>query len=310
MLNLIKKKYGVQSSDMFLIQSLNDLKNYQDVLSTAPLYSSHWIFYLEDTNLTGISQEVIDIILKAHKLVLIVGTKNYGSFIRLRNERRWKTRFVETVYASNFTKDEFDYIYTAYTSIKGSESLSNELVEFLKKGYLREPESLFKVFSALRSGISFKHKSDIVSLVGVGNLSPEFELLSILSSTVKTERGLKSFMKKHSNNLIELSHRTKPSTLHRNLIDSCKAILSVKQLISEGLVIAGVQTKLDLPAYESLRVSRYLVVADRIENLSTSKIVKMLEILTSSVGWETELDVLQFINTYVYSLFKKKGVKV
>lgn len=307
MLNLIKKKFKVQSSDSYSIKSLADLKQYESLLTTAPLFSSAWLFYIEDANVTGISSEIMDLILRSHKLVLVVGTSNYGSFMRLRNERRWKSRFVETVYASNLTKDEFDFIYGAYTSKKGSSRLSPELQTFVKKGYLREPDAVFSLLNDLREGIQFVSRADIVSKIGVGNLTPEFELLSILSSTVKTERGLNSFMKKHSTNLVELCARSKPSTLHRNMIDSCKALLSVKQLLSEGLIIAGIKSELDIPAYEDNRVNRYLSVGNKIEGIPTSKIVLLLDVLTKGKPWRTELDALGFLHLYIKTLFSKEG---
>lgn len=308
MLNLIKKKYKISSRESFMIQNLNELKGYEELLSNSPLYSSHWLIYIEDAKLTGVSQEIMDIILRSKNLVLVVGCTNYGSFVRLRNEKRWKSRYVELVYSSMLTKAEFEYIYGAYTSNKNATKLNTELKEFIQKRYLREVEEVFNLLASLRNGIIFKNKSDIVSLIGVGNLDPDVVLLSLLNSKVKTERGLKMFMKNFSNTLIELSARSSVSGLQKTLISSCKSILATKQLLSEGILISGIHADINIPAYKDNKVSKLHKMSKRIESVSTSKIVMVLDLLYRE-DWNSELDIIKFLNAFIISLFKnRKGV--
>ena len=304
-INLTRKKLGIRKEDTLLIQNLNEFLSLEETLSNPPLFSTHWLVYIEDTKRI-MSKEEMELLMRLQRVIIIVGTSNYGTFLKLKSDKRWGQRYTEFMYASSLTKEEFDFLYDLTISVKQASSLNEDLLLFVKSNYLRELDSIFKLLSALKVGIVFTNKAELISHIGVGGLSVEFETLGILGTTASTERGIRMFLKKRSNNLIELMIRNKPNTLKMNIIASCKAILIVKQLLLGGSLISGFSSKVETSVYNNNRVSKYLKQLDRIENISLTRIILLLAILQEEPYWTSELDIMHFLNKYVIQLNEER----
>lgn len=298
-LNLLAKKFNVQSNARFNIKTLAEFEKMEDTLTSAPLLSGMWLVSCEDSKVV-LSNKQIDLLRRCPKVVLVVGVSRYGVFVQCRNDKRLKDFYVATMYGSSLTKDEFAYLYNTTIKAKNASRLPVKVYDYITKGYLREPETCFSILSAVKAGLSIATTSDVVRGFGVGNLSVDLEVLGFLTSTVQTERGLKQFLKRKSVNLMELCERQKPRYVLEDMKRSVKAILNVKQLLTEGVLLTGIQTEVAIEGFDDVKTKRFLKLASRIEDVPYSKIVLLMSVLEKENNWVSKDDALSFVYKWVY----------
>lgn len=302
-LNLFRRKYGISAKDTYVLQSLNDIDKHLETFLLKPLNSRYWLVYISDTNVM-INNNTIKLLSELGNVKCLVGSSNFRVFQFYKGLRVSSTYVVESMYGSMLTKDEFTSLYNAVINGKGSSSLSPALVDYVQKGYLREPNEVFKLLSALKEGISFSNKSEIVGYIGVGNLSVEFTILGLLTSTSKTPRGISMLIRKVLRSFNELSIRRSYASIQASLLSSLKAMLIIKSLIVDGEIIVGLSESFDTAPYKNSSLSKYRLSVERISTVPLSKIIIALGLLGDS-RWDSDLDLVQFVVGYVYRAYPR-----
>lgn len=297
-MNLFRKRFNIRPQDSFRLDNINDIVRHSERILTKPLYSNFWLFFIEDAK-TPLSEETVKLLTGVSSVKLIVGSSNYRIFQDFRYEKRLQGYQVDTMFASMLAKEEFDYIYQATLKTKTAQPLSEKVYDAVVKGYLREPDSVFKLLSSVKEGIKFSTMVELVGHIGLGNLSVEHELLSMMTSTSKTARGLKSFKKRNINRLIELSSRKSYNSIRMSIVSSLKAMLIIKSLIAEGRIIVGVSESFDMKPYKNSSLSKYAHMVERIDAISFKKIVVVLDLVEQSDYWSSDLDILQFVHGFI-----------
>lgn len=307
-INMLKRKYDVSNDEIFHLTSLSELSRYENILGVSPLFGEKWIFYIEDTNLQ-LSNEMVKRLEKAPNYVLVIGTSHYGNYLNWK--KRSSTRFPITfLAATRLSVSEFDWIYSVTTRVDGSKKLSQDLQIYLKKHYLRQPESVFTLFSALKNGIGFSDKAEIVSLVGVGNLTVDTQLLGILTAQINTERGLKMFINRRGSALLEIARREGYGKLYRDIRGLLKALIDIRGLILTGRIVVGLREGVSEEVFNSSYHKRLLYRLEDIEKLNMNLLIIMLDVLENEKQWNSDVDVLGFLMKYIYKLtLAKEGGK-
>lgn len=306
--NLVRRRLGVENSDIIRVSSMSEIIRHADLLRTKPLYSPYWLVLVEEAKY-NMSKELVTLINTVSNFKLVIGVKNYGDFLKFRYDRSLKQVKKDIMYGSMLAKEEFQLVYKATIKSKYAVPLSSKLYEFVEKGYLREPESVFKLLSLLKEGVSFGDRREIISAIGLGNLTVEQEVLSLLSSRVSTERGLKQFMKRHGRMMLELSARYSTSSLKSAILRSLKALILIKSLIAKGDIIVGLPVNVDFKPYKNSSLNIYARRVEQIDEISLKKMVYMLGILESTGRWSDNLDLFNFLYTYTRHMFTKETME-
>lgn len=291
--NMMKRRFGVSSDAMLLRKDLNDLVKDGVLLSVPPLFSRYWFIVVDDQT-KEVTPDTVSLIARLPYVKFLVGASNYRIFQHLRYLKGLGEVKKEFMFGSFLSQAEFDLLYQSTVRASSAETLSDDLLSFVKKRYLRSPESVFELLASLRDGIPFSNRNDIVKLLGVGSLQVEMVALSLVTSTARTERGLKQFLKKQGQTLVELGLKSSPNSVRLRLVQAFKGILLLKSHMLEGRILVGVGELPDLSQYKNTSLTALSRRLDSIEGVSQRKVVAVLGLLEGS-RWSSDLDYFEFL---------------
>ena len=284
-LRMVSSRYHVLKNEVIYLDNINDIVKHKTLLDTVSLFSDKYLFFIEN-NTSLPKKEVIDLLATSNTYKIVMGVTNYGVVAKMRSYEMFNQRVkVDYLYGSRLAKDEFDLLYSYVTGVRGSSKLSLELQQRVKLGYLQEVSAVFSLFDYL------------VSLIGLGNLSVDSIVYSLLTTTAGTERGVKMFKKKVTPKLIELMKRLSPSTIQAQMLEGVKAAYDIKVLCMRGYLLPGVDPKArDIKGYDNPRLSYFERRRDSLQLIPLSRIINIMTLMDKEVRWDSEYQVLGFLD--------------
>lgn len=310
-LRMVSGRYHVLKNEVIFLDNINEIVKYKSLIDTVSLFSDKYLFFIENNGVLP-KKEVIDILATSTSYKIVMGVTNYGVFDRIRKYDLFNQRVkVDYLYSSRLATDEFDLLYAYATGVRGSTTLPLELQKKVKLGYLQEVSAVFSLFGYLKEGYDIKTSDDLVRLIGLGNLSVDSIVYTLLTTAAGTERGIKMFKAKVTPKLHELMKRLSPSTIQIQMLECLKAAYDVKVLCMRGYLLPGVTTKAkDLQGYDNPKLSYFERRRDSLQLIPISRIINVLTLLDNEVRWDNEYQVLGFIDKclMVRNLAKVKGM--
>lgn len=309
-LRMVSSRYHVLKNEVIYLDNINDIVKHKTLLDTVSLFSDKYLFFIED-NTSLPKKEVIDLLATSNTYKIVMGVTNYGVVAKMRSYEMFNQRVkVDYLYSSRLAKDEFDLLYSYVTGVRGSSKLSLELQQRVKLGYLQEVSAVFSLFDYLKDGFDIKTVDELVSLIGLGNLSVDSIVYSLLTTTAGTERGIKMFKKKVTPKLMELMKRLSPSTIQAQMLEGIKAAYDIKVLCLRGYLLPGVDSKAkDIQGYDNPRLSYFERRRDSLQLIPLSRIINIMTLMDNEVRWDNEYQVLGFLDKcmMIRNLAKIKG---
>lgn len=294
---MVSSRFHILKDDIYYLENINDILRYKTLIMTVPLFSGKYLFYVENSNSLP-KKEVVELLATNDTYKLVVGTKNFGIIGKMRTyESLNRLVRVDYLFSSRLHRDEFDLLYHYATSLEKSTKLDDRLLDKVRKGYLQEVSSVFSLLDYLKDGYIIKTDDDLVNLIGLGNLSVDSIVFSLLTTTAKTFRGVDMFKKKQVPRLKELLIRMSPQTLQEQIHESLKAAYQIKVLSLRGILLPGVVTKSkDINGYGgNNKLGFYEVRKDSIQVLPLTRIANMLTLIDEEDIWNYEYQVIGFI---------------
>ena len=295
-LTSIRTRYKVGISEVIKVETFSDLLKYKDLFNSVSLFSDKYVFYIENA-LTLPSMEVVDLLASSKSYSLVVGVKNYGIFDKLRRFDRFNSRVnVDYLYSSRLHADEFDLLYRFTLNLGGVTPLPDEVYRRVKLGYLQEVSAIFKLLDELKKGSKILTINDLVACAGLGNLSIDAVVYSLLTTSAKTPKGVKMYTKKVLPKVLELLQRMSLGTFRKQFEESLSAAYDIKVLTLKGYLLQGLESKAkDFKGYEdNARLSFYERRREKLQEVPISRIVNLLTLLDKEGTWYYEYQVVGY----------------
>ncbi len=198
-----------------------------------------------------------------------------------------------------------DITYVQNMMLPQEKHLPKKLVDYLKKNYTFDVDSVCKVFQSVSQGEEIKTTKDIINKVGLGGNTIDSFVIKLLTTNPKTEKGLKSAMEKTLELLNDLAYTYDYKSI-KNFMRAClNSMVEIKELQMMGRYSESVKDIPENSFHEDKiqRLKRY----DRVilNELNMGRILNLLLCIDKYDDFNTEIALLKSINDYLIWIYLK-----
>lgn len=237
---LVMDRFVISPNYTNAVTSMKSYKEWISVANTLPLQGNRWLI-LVDIDKIGVAETLKALDNIVSTAIVIYTTHNYRTFRAVIDSKTYKqqgsTNFACQLYIGKLTDASIDVLYNYYMRGKTQiekERISSKLMKYLKKNYKYNPDLVCDLFSKIKDGAKPSSEKEIIELVGVGGNTPQALTISLLTTTTKSDRGKKQFLKKNLMLFNDLSVKYDYDTTYSYMISTLKGIIDIKQLQISG----------------------------------------------------------------------------
>lgn len=209
--------------------------------------------------------------------------------------------FCKTMYLNKLYPEDITYFHNNYVPTENY--LNREVLNYLKKNYTFDVDSICDVFERTKNGEVFKNSKDIISQVGIGGNTISKFVIKTLTSNPKTEKGAKKSL---SNLLIlfnDLSYSYNYSTLKNFFKDNLRTILEIKQLQQMGLFTL-VRQEIPETGYSTEKIQKFSrFYKEILEKITTARVLNLLILLERTKYFDPEYEMVTVLTEYLRGIY-------
>lgn len=290
----LKAKFHSTRDTIMTVNTNKDLRPIREVSGLIPPFSEKWLVFI-NLNKKISTRDVINVIDNSTTCVFVVITEKYKDYKSLKDALKKKHTLVEQ-YLSYLRREDFIYLYDAL--VPRDKQMSKQLFDYLVQGYSADIESVLDLFVALNDGKKIKTRKDIADICGIGGLTIDSFVFSMLKEPSKSDKGLKRVM--HNRILAgeELIEVYELGTFYRFLRSCIYNLVQVKMLKDTGVIYKTIRNLPD--GYDQMKLIRYQKYMWSLNEIPLSRILRLYSCIGDKT-WKTDLDYLNFM----YSYFKR-----
>lgn len=289
----VKRKYNCKSEAIITVETKTDLKRVKEVIGVNPPFSERW--YVE-INLDKLyDKDLIPLIKQSSTCVFFCTCSKYGTFKKFKEEYKASTGLCD-FYITYLRKYDFIYLYDAF--VREDNKLTKQLFDYVVQSYSGDIEAVFDLLLALNQGTKFESRKDIADLCGIGGLSVESFIFSMVKPISGSDKGLKTVMKNRIKAGVDLGSTLGYSSMYNFMAKSLECFCQIKMLRMSGVVYKAIRHLPD--AFDEKALSRYQKYIWKLNEIPMSTLLR----LRSSMGkrcWNSEEDFLRFVYNYYQS---------
>lgn len=295
----VKELYSVSVDEYFELRTNYDLQQVRDNLGLYPPFAKKWLYIvnLEVFN----SKELISLIKKSTTCCFLCYTSRYKDYKLFLDGFNNTSLLVADLYLSVLRRRDLLYVYDKF--VTKEQRLSQNLFSYVANAYSSDVDAIFDLFEAIASGKKINDRKDIAEICGIGGLSTDNFLFSLLTDVSKSEKGVKTSIKNRIKMGVELCNILTPFTLYNYVKKGVKCLVQIKTLIISGDIYKTISEVPD--GYELSDLKHYQKYMDKIETLETSRILILYAFLREK-KWTTSVDMVEFMYKYYTYLCKLK----
>ena len=233
---LCMNKFVVSPNYSYTVDKLKVLKEDQSIVNAIPLQGERWMLVV-DVDKIGVSDSIKALELTVNTAITLYVTHNYNNYKQMINSKIFKaessTNYAISLYLTRLTDAAIDEIYNYYLMGK-PKNFDSKLMVYVKKNYKYNPDLVCSLFDKVKNGFSKKKEKDVIELVGIGGNTPQALTISLLTTSTKTDKGKKQFLKKNLALFEDLSVKYSYDTTYAYMISTLRGIIDIKQLQISG----------------------------------------------------------------------------
>ena len=286
----IKRKYKCKNDSIIDIGVKSDYKKVKEVLGTTPIFSDKW-YVSVDLDKT-MDKELIELIKQSYTCVFFCTCSKYGTFKQFKEDLKDMTGIFD-FYINYLRRPDFLYLYDAFTL--SDNKLNKQLFDYAVQSYSGDIEAVFELLIHLNQGEKFESRKEIAELCGLGSLSIESYIFTLLKGLSGSDKGLATVIKNRVKAGVELGEAIGFSSMYNFMSRSLLLFCELKMLIMSGIVYKTVRNLPD--TFDEKALSRYQKYIWRLKEIPLSDLLRLRQCMGKKV-WRSELDFLNFIYRY------------
>lgn len=287
----LKAKYQSTRDTIIDVVTNSDLKVVREVSGLLPPFSEKWLVFVTISRKLSM-KDVIHAIDNSTTCTFVICTQRYKEFKDLKEALKKKHTIIEQ-YLAYLRREDFVYLYDALVPKKYQ--MQKVLFDYLVQGYSADIESVFDLFIALNGGKKVKTRKDIADICGIGGLTIDSFVFSLLRKPSESEKGLKRIMHNRilaGEELIQVYGLSKFYNYTRACLYN---LVQVKMLKDTGVIYKTIRNLPD--GYDQMKLVRYQKYMWSLSEIPLSRILRLYSCMSNKC-WRTDLDFLKFMYEY------------
>lgn len=294
----IKAKYGCKVDDIIDVQSKKDYKKIKDIMHVTPPFASMWFIPINLDKMRD--KDLISLMRQASTCVFFCTCSKYSTYKKFKEEMKG-IEGVFDFYINYLRRNDFIYLYDAFTL--SDNKLSKQLFDYVVQGYSGDIDTVFELLMRLNKGEIFDSRRSIIDVCGLGGLSIESFVFSMMKPLSGSAKGLQLVIRNRMRAGLDLGDELGYIRMF-NFMSSCIiSLCEIKMLMISGVVYKEIRSLPD--NYNEKALSRYQKYIWRLNSIPMSDLL-LLRSCMGGKAWYRSIDLINFI----YSYYSKKGAKL
>lgn len=282
----VKRKYHGRQDTIIDVEKTTDLKDVRGVLGIVPPFSEKWVVNVKVESVDR--KQLVNTIKSSTTCVFFCTVSKYKNY----KEFKDSLKGVDVVfdYYMNYLR-RLDVIYLYDCFVPKERRFTKMLFDYVVQSYSGDIDSIFDIFLALGSGKELKTRGDIAKIGGIGGLTIESFIFSLLKEPPTTVKGLKRVMKNRITAGKELGQLYGFSKFYSYMNRSLMTMIELKMLLLSGEVYKSVKSLPD--GYDEKRIARYQKYIWRLKSIPLRNLLVLRETMGSR-RWSDDTGFLSF----------------
>lgn len=300
----VKRKYHGNVNTIIDVNKKSDLKLVKEVIGIVPPFSEKWVIYVDMSSVDV--KDISNIIQLSTTCVFCCETDNYKTFKELKDTlKNLKVTDVFDYYINYLKRNDLVYLYDAF--VPEDKRMVKTLFDYVVQSYSGDVEAVLNLFLELAGGKEIKNRKDIADICGIGGLSIESFIFSLVKEPSKSERGLKKVMKTRVQAGRELGAMYGYSTFYNFMRKSLMNMIDIKILIMSGNIYKSIRSVPN--GYDEKSLSRYQKYVWKLKEIPLTRLLRIVSCMGNK-RWRTEADFLNFYYNFVTHSYSDGSVNL
>lgn len=229
-LSMIREHFGIHNNYNVSVATEKELNHARSSVNITPLQGKRWLLSIDADKIDIKALERVGSIAYDSCLVLY-HTSRYGVYKRLLGSkfRDVQGRYCVDLYGGRLDRRDIELIAKHYEV-----SLDDTIVKFLEHKYSRTPQSICTLCSLVKSGYCITSDKDVIEAVGLGSISVDDFVISLLTSRINTQQGLKRALKQKLIYLSNLAEGIPFNSIQNFIVDTLAGMIDIKLAMIAG----------------------------------------------------------------------------
>lgn len=287
----LKAKFHSTRDTILTVNTNKDFKPVREVSGLIPPFSEKWLVFVTMSKKVSM-KDLVNVIDNSSTCIFVVITDKYKEYKDIKEALKKKHTLIEQ-YLSYLRREDFIYLYDAL--VPKDKQMTKQLFDYLVQGYSSDIESVFDMFLALKDGKKVKTRKDISDICGIGGLTIDSFVFSMLKEPSKSDKGLKRVMHNRIMAGEELIEVYELGTFYRFLRACIYNLVQVKMLKDTGVIYKTIRNLPD--GYDQMKLIRYQKYMWSLNEIPLSRLLRLYSCIGNKT-WKTDLDFLNFMYNY------------
>lgn len=291
--DMLKEKCGASRDSIYDITTRSEFSEMVELVNVQPFTANKWLFVIEYKKVKKLLADNVGIF-ASDTSEFLIKVNDYKEYKEVKSVLE-KVCLVNDIYLAFIRFYDVEYL------LRGS-GLSEQNIKFVYKSYSSDPEQIFLLKQEINNGLVIKTKKDITNVCGTSSGTINWFAISLLTTNIKTEKGLKMVVRGKMKVAVELGELYGYSKFRNFLMSAIKDMIDIKVLYLNGVIYDRID---NIPEeYDISKLKKYQMNLKTIIDTPLLELHKLFFTLKDNGVWKNELGMLEFL----YSYFEKKGV--
>lgn len=299
----LKSVLKIEKNHTLSASTLKELKEAKEETMIPPFGGGLWFI---DVNTEKIKPKDIksQIKLVSNSSITVYWTDDYSNYKKLIELEEVKKQgvYCKTFYFGKLDTSDIDYLHTRI--VPEGNKLSKELLNYVKKNYTYDVQSVCNLFMKLKVGEKVSTNKDIISLIGIGGNTIDSFVMKLLTTNPKTDQGVKKSFETILHLMTDLNYTFSYIEILRLSLYVIDGIVDMKQLQIMGMY-SRVRKDIpeNFPEKSEKRLNRLRRFEGKIlEDVNLARVLNLKMSLSSFNSYDTQIALIQGILTYLIGL--------